>query len=73
MLEHDMDLGGGQLVYQKEKFFLHSKEVGKNGGKKKKKKKAACSRGSQTYKMKRVVKKCVHTRAHIHTSHCFCF
>lgn len=38
MLEHDMDLGGGQLVYQKEKFFLHSKEVGKNGGKKKKKK-----------------------------------
>ena len=52
MLEHDMDLGGGQLVCQKEKFFLHSKEVGKNGGKKKKKKKAACSRGSQTYKRK---------------------
>ena len=36
-LEHDMDLGGGQLVCSKEgKFFLHSKEVEKNGGKKKK-------------------------------------
>lgn len=36
---------------------------------KEKEKKAACSRGSQTYKrkMKWVVKKCVHTRACIHT------
>ena len=46
-----MDLEGGQLVCSKEeKFFLHSKEVEKNGGKKKEK--AVYSRGSQAYKRK---------------------